>query len=278
MSQDFGGFGGIIRDVICSEKAFERRREKKQIAIRKVDFKVLLQDPNIEQKEVSHYIMSYKVHTEGATAYEKVDHEFVNRDVFEAVRDQALSVSLSDMIMTLIRYEETGAQYAEYLAPYYFERLIADGLQRGMKWVRFVGGDLQKIETEKSFTVRKEAVGISLDTEVKKVADGLPPCFADMGEGVLYRSTNPNFKAFDMLCRTKCNQLLCIQVKAQRADYVKIDEKNVIEKLEELRVPEDAEVRFAIVVLPKRVKECRFNINFQEGRKLGVEVWRVGFE
>ncbi len=56
-----------------------------------------------------------------------------------------------------------------------------------------------------------------------------------------------------------------------------IDEKKVIEKLEELRVPEDAEVRFAIVVLPKKVKECRFNINFQEGRKLGVEVWGVSF-
>jgi hypothetical protein len=87
-----------------------------------------------------------------------------------------------------------------------------------------------------------------------------------------------NFKAFDILCKTKRNQLLCIQVKSYRTDYVNIDEKKLIAKLDELLVPEDTEVCFAIVTLPKRVEECRFNINFQEGRKLGVEVWGVRLE
>jgi hypothetical protein len=273
----FKEFGGVIRHVICSRKALADARQDKLRRIQELDFKVLLKDPNIERQEVSHYIMCYKVKTTGIDAYEVFDYDFVNNDVFEAVRTQAFAVDIRDMISTLIRYEETGAKYAAHLAPYYFEMFLADGLLRGKKWIRFFGGDLQKIENEKSFVVCKGALGSDLDAVVKRIIEGLPPRFDDMKEGMLYRSANPNFKAFDMLCKTKSNELLCIQVKPGRSNYFKIAEEMVIRKLKELGVLGDIKVRFAVVVLRTRAKKAKFNVNFPDEYRIETEVWGVRF-
>jgi hypothetical protein len=272
----FREFGGILRHVICSKRALIAAREDRTKHIQEVDFKLVLQDPNIERPSVSHYIMCYKVKTQGADAYEAVDYDFLNGDIFEAVRNRANAVDLRDMLATLIRYEETGALFAEYLAPTYFERFIADGILTGKKWVRYFGKDLEKPK-KKSFMVKEKAVGMDLDVTVNTIIDGLPPCFSEMEEGVLYRSTNPKFKAFDMLCKTTHNELLCIQTKSGRTDYFDIMEEKVTDKLHDLKVPKAVKVRFALVVLPKSVKKSRFNLKFPADRNIAIEVWGVNF-
>jgi hypothetical protein len=54
-----------------------------------------------------------------------------------------------------------------------------------------------------------------LKSPVEKVIFGALPTFAEMEENVLYRSANPNLKAFDMVFRAG-DELVCIQVLSGR--------------------------------------------------------------
>jgi hypothetical protein len=93
IESNYREFGGIIRHVICKQRALEWVREKQQAEIQKVNW----QDRDIVPFRANHMIMCYKVKTEGNDAYMKFDIDFVSQDVSEAVWNKKLALNILDI-------------------------------------------------------------------------------------------------------------------------------------------------------------------------------------
>ncbi len=127
ISDRFKKYGGIFRFVLPTSIGYLKDVDKsRNDALRKItDVKQLLGSTDIQLQDASSYILHYDVIREGENAFNRKFMKFASQEVEKIIRWKATSIPLSDITAKMIAIDNGNLAEKEYLAPVFFEQLIA---------------------------------------------------------------------------------------------------------------------------------------------------------
>ena len=275
ITKRFHQFGGIFRHVLpLSLDYLNMCRRSQSEAISKCDAHALLVSGNVEDADVSHFIMQYDVERDGKFPFCNYRLNFVNESVASQVQDKLNKGSLDDRRSALIRNDERGFM-ADASAKIY-ESVIADQLTSasGVQWRKreVIASSEGKVSEWSYFSLR-------LNEAVK----GHPPPFEEMRPLVLYVSSNPTFPFVEYMYKTEQGELVMFQVTRSKSEKKIIKGSALEQLLGKIKLPVDkvSLLRLVLIPLPSLAQNARFEVA-EEGKILmnaalenGYEVWHI---
>jgi len=255
-------YGGIFRHVLpTSKKQLESTALSKKQAISKVDLNKIFSIGDIEDPDVSHFIVSYvDIPLNGEDAFSKRNLNIVNRSTLDKLTDLWKKVDLFQMRRTLIRNDETG--YMEIASHKIYEEVISHQLIRGVSWQK------RKINDQKF---------ISFSLNLEKIVDGKPPIFSDMKPNVLYYPTQQNFPAVEFFWKTEDKKFYAVQVTRSEKKVKEVSASALDSMYKLLEIPESTEVKIALCPKPKLASSMNIQITGGHSKhsKIQLEVWKL---
>lgn len=257
----FEQFGGIMRHVLpVSLPYIDDCQKAQRVAITKCDTQALLVSEDIEDADVSHFIMQYDVKMETKKHFREVSLNFVNDRVFEQIETKLLKESLHERQRALICNDETG--FMEDACPKIYEGVIAELLtsQMGVCWHK-----REVSENSSQGGVEWAPFELRLDTLIH----GSVPSFADMEPRVLYMSLNPKYPFFDSMYKTDEGELVGIQVTREKNSSKDCTLSALQSCLKKIDFPDDQipHIRTVLVPLPSNADTAKLNMNLNMSPK-----------
>ena len=275
ITKRFHQFGGIFRHVLPVSLAFlDMCRRSQSKAISKCNAHALLVSGNIEDADVSQFIMQYDVERDGKSPFRKYRLNFVNESVASQVQDKLNKGSLDDRRSALIRNDETGFM-ADACAKIY-ESVIADQLtsSSGVRWRKreVIASSEGKVSEWSNFSLK-------LNGAVK----GYPPPFEEMRPLVLYVSSNPTFPLVEYMYKTEQGELVMFHVTRNKSAKMIIKGSTLEQLLGKIKLPVDkvSLLRLVLIPLPSLAQNARFEVAEEDkilmnaALENGYEVWHI---
>ena len=275
ITKRFHQFGGIFRHVLpVSLKYLDMCRSSQSKAISKCNAHALLVSGDVEDADVSHFIMQYDVERDGGSPFCNYRLNFVNESVASQVQDKLNKASLDDRRSALIRNDETGFM-ADASAKIY-ESVIADQLTSasGVQWRKrevFASSE-GKVSEWSNFSLR-----------LNEVVKGHPPPFEEMRPMVLYVSSNPTFPLVEYMYKTEQGELVMFQVTRNKSEKKIVKGSALEQLLGKIKLPIDkvSLLRLVLIPLPSLAQNARFEVAKEDkilmnaALENGYEVWHI---
>ena len=275
ITKRFHQFGGIFRHVLpVSLKYLDMCRSSQSKAISKCNAHALLVSGDVEDADVSHFIMQYDVERDGGSPFRKYRLSFVNESVASQVQDKLNKGSLDDRRSALIRNDETGFM-ADACAKIY-ESVIADQLTSasGVQWRKreVLASSEGKVSEWSNFSLR-----------LNEVVKGHPPPFEEMRPMVLYVSSNPTFPLVEYMYKTEQGELVMFQVTRNKSEKKIVKGSALEQLLGKIKLPIDkvSLLRLVLIPLPSLAQNARFEVAKEDkilmnaALENGYEVWHI---
>jgi len=262
IQERYEDYGGIFRHVLpISLAQLESTAFSKNQAISEVNLNTIFQIGNIENPQISHFIVTYTdIPKSGEDAFRKRNLNIVNRRTLKKLTDLWKNVDLFQMIRTLIRNDETG--YMEIATHKIYEEVISHQLIRGVSWQKRKVNDQQ-------FT--------QFDLKLERIVDGKPPIFSEMKTLVLYYPTQQNFPAVEFFWKTPEDKFYAVQVTRAEKKVKEVKASALDSMYEILKIPESTEVTIALCPKPKLASSMNIQISDAHSKhsKIQLEVWKL---
>ena len=172
ITKRFHQFGGIFRHVLpVSLKYLDMCRSSHSKAISKCNAHALLVSGDVEDVDVSHFIMQYDVERDGGSPFRKYRLSFVNESVASQVQDKLNKASLDDRRSALIRNDFMADACAKI-----YESVIAD------QWTSASGVQWRKREVLAS-SEGKVSEWSNFSLRLNEVVKGHPPPLIHVQDG-----------------------------------------------------------------------------------------------
>jgi len=254
-------YGGIFRHILPTSLAqLESTAKSKNQSISKVDLNTIFRIGDIEDPDVSHFIVIYTdIPESGKDAFRKTNMNIVNRRTLEKLTKRWKTVDLFEMISTLIKNDETG--YMETATHKIYEEVISHQLIRGVSWQKRQVNDQQ-------FT--------RFDLKLERIVDGKPPIFSEMKPLVLYYPTQQNFPAVEFFWKTPGDKFYAVQVTRTEKKVKEVTASALDSMYEKLGIPESTEVTIVLCPKPKIASSSSIKISgSSKHSKIQLEVWKL---
>jgi hypothetical protein len=249
-------------------------------AISKCDAHALLVSGNIEDTDVSHFIMQYVVKTDGKLPFEEYSLDFVNKTVTSQVQNKLDKCSLDDRRVALIRNDEVKTFMTE-ACPKIYESVIADLLTStdGVKWKTRVA---QLTSSESSKSTSNECGWTDFTLKLKRKVLTQPRTFDEMEEMVLYVPQKSNYPFVEFMYKAE-GKLVVFQVTRQTQNSKSFKWTAVSDFLMNICIPDARpldRVRLIFIPLPSNadtanLKASESVVNPDSGTLKEYEVWKV---
>jgi hypothetical protein len=194
ITERFRRYGGIIRHVLPESIYYSKTCiENQKKAIKSCDAHALLVSQDLEDHDVSHFIMQYSVkwvNTE--RPFWDISLDFVSDDIASKMDEKICNSNLKDKMLALVRNDEVPT-FMEKSSPELYEQVVAEHLtsRRGVNWL------VEAVQ-------RKADVNWTpFHLKLKELAKGKVPLFADMTPLVLYQPLKTNYPFFDFMYKTE---------------------------------------------------------------------------
>ena len=207
-------YGGIIRHVLPDDpETYKDLKILKNRAVNRLDWQQYMRDPQLENPDISHFIVTYKVTPPN---FHEVSYEIVNQAMEERLEERLKKISLQDMIATL-EFSDGRPHEKLVLSQCYvmYERVVAQLLGKGVNWILIKSGG--KTNATRMETPYCPKFGSLQNQEAK---------FQDMKAGVLYYPRSKSFPFADMYYKEKINEHMAedslVEVQTSDGDTIKV--------------------------------------------------------
>ena len=249
-------FGGIFRHVLPPlMQSLNRTYLEKKKAIAKAVGYDILNIGDIENDEVSHYILQYDVQTSGNRPFAFKGAQFASPRTAEQLQSKILSVSIRTKITTLMKNDETG--YCNDVCPQIYESVVGQILTMPQNI----------IFERKSFP---DGSWEEASMKFREHVSGRVPKFDELEEGVLYTSLNTNFPVVDHILK-KEGVVFGIQVTRNTSLKRDVKEKTWDKLFEQLGI-KPSQFRFILCPSPHLVNDYQIRLR---DLPFDVEIWKL---
>jgi hypothetical protein len=244
VTKRFHQFGGIYRHVLPASKALlESVGNEQATAILECDAHALLRSGDVENRDVSHFIMQYKVvKRDGEMAFRKYRLDFVNDSVYLKIKDKLLKGDLDDKAVALARNDETGSMADA--CPKLYESLLAGHLtsHSGVRW--------KKREVSACHEEKGNIEWTDFSLKLDDIVAGELPSYADMKQMVLYMPLNPSFPFVDSVYKTEEGELVAFQVTRSKSATKKFKWSALKKFVDKIEFPVCKAIHLWLVLVP----------------------------
>jgi hypothetical protein len=267
IKERFTRYGGIFRHVLpIGMSAIRSAARGQNKALQAADAGLLLASSDIEQPDISHFLLQYVVEQAGKDKFRTYEIDVANGYVRARLQAKFNARSLDERQMALIRNDETG--FMENECEKLYESVLADSLvaSGGVNWKTRPGvllptdDSAQRTNATNATSTAVEVDWQPLTLALKRVDRTEMPTFADMEAGVVYHPTEKNYPAAGFMFKTGDGRLVCVQVTRQlTSDIKEVKAAMVLELLKRvgLSAADTDKLDFVLVPRPKMQDKAR---------------------